>query len=266
MDFLAAYWWSYISSVHLRNPRAMILVKKAGEQGFSVNPKFFIRFKVYGDNHIIALCRDARKYISYSAFVKFVANLGISIHEERENIPFLSTPDSRGGLKERGVVFLKRYFVEQRMGDIGYVLPYKQWIDVAPKIVFGNSMRVNLYDYAIALCGLAWDSMGTNRQLHDVLKFLFAGVCTQILKEGKTPYASYMLSLSESENNMAQKLSRKLFLTYEELTNFPDLKMLLERHTYIPEKHWYRRVPKMRGMLWEDDIQGDFYPNTYPHN
>jgi len=257
---LAVYWWAYVYGVHLRHPKARILVKV--NETFGVNPKFFIRFKVYGDNHIVALSKNVRAYLSYMDFVTFVQGLGIVIHDIQSDVPLLSLPDGMGGLKVKGIVFLKRYLVETKFGNKKYILPYKQWTDMAPKIVWGNSPRRNEYDYACALAGLAWDSMGTNGYIYDVIKQLHSDILHRILTLGLTPYDVYMSTYVDGDEQI-RKRSKKLGIPVEELVKFPTRKELLARHTYDLASHSYRRAPAPSGCLWSDDLPGCMLPNVY---
>jgi hypothetical protein len=257
---LAVYWWAYVYGVHLRHPRARILVKVNGILG--VNPIFFVRFKVYGDNHVVALSKNVRPYLCYADFVTFVEGLGIRIHDIQMDVPLLSVPDSMGGLKVKGIVFLKRYLVETNFGSKKYVLPYKQWIDIAPKIAWGNSPRRNEYDYACALAGLAWDSMGTNGYVYNVIAQLHAEIMARIFELGLTPYDVYMSTYVGNEEEL-RKRSKKLAIPESELVKFPTRKQLLQRHTYDIAAHSYRRAPASKGCLWSDDLPGLMLPNAY---
>jgi len=261
---LAMYFWGYICSVHLRNPKAKLLIKSGK---FYVVGNYFIRFPVYGDNHVMAHCKSSAQYISYSSFIKYLEALSIVIHDIQENVPLISVPDSNGNLQIQGIVFLKRYLIAVQTPAGKYIVPYKRYIDVAAKIVFGNSMRVNNYDYMLALCGMAFDMTGTNRVVHNMLVHLYTGMVQKIKNENMMPYTEYMRSLTIEQNeNMTRKLSRKLAIPIEDFFSFPTLENLLSRHKYDESKFNYRRVPNKEGMSWDDDVAGHTYRNRHTAN
>lgn len=260
---LAMYWWSYVYGVHERNPRAKILIRSP--TGWAVSKAYFIRFKVYGDNHVVALSAAARVYLSYSDFVEFMNVYGVTIHDIQENVPLISVPDAAGGLKREGIVFLKRYLIETDVQGVKYVLPYKKWKDMAPKIAYGNSKRKNEYDILLAINGLAWDTMGTNNVLYKILLTMHCTVRTRIATLGLKPLASYLATYNDTRLEL-EKRARKIAISLDDYLRFPTQKELVQRHVYNEDLFTYRKIPEPRGCVWVDDIVGRTYKNRYTAN
>jgi hypothetical protein len=257
---LAVYFWAYVYGVHVRNRKAGILYKT--QSGFGIGAQYFIRFKVYGDNHVLALNREAMKYLSYMDFVSFVKGLGIDIHDIQNNVPLISVPDTQGGLKTTGIVFLKRYLIEVTTKSGTVILPYKTFKDTAPKIVFGNSPRRNVFDYLLALSGLAWDTMGVNTYVYNIIVSLYQAAAYYIQKNNLGLLSEYLNSYAD-KGEEARKRARKIGIPLEDYMTFPTREELLRRHKFVPESHWYRRAPKLHGCIWDDLFQGKSYPNQY---
>jgi len=245
---LAMYFWSYLCSVHLRNPLAKLLVRKNGQ--FVVG-EYFIRFPVYGDNHTLGACVKARKYISYDGFIDYVGSFGLVIHDIQRDVPLISVPSADGGVKVTGIVFLKRHLIEVKIGTRVQVLPYKTYYSTAVKIVFGNTIRVNDYDHMIALAGLAYDTMGTNLYVYKILVQLFSALHLKVVKEGGDSYASYMSALPQATGNVV-KIMKKAQIEYSQLTAFPTIKTLVSMHVFDQGKSNFRVVPSRKGMVWEE--------------
>jgi len=260
---LAMYWWAYVYGVHERNPRARLLIRT--KTGWAVSKKYFIRFKVYGDNHIVAMCESAMVYLSYMDFVDWMAGLNITIHDIQDDVPLISVPDVIGNLKVTGIVFLKRYLVETNVGGVKYVIPYKKFQDMAPKIVYGNTKRKNEYDILLALSGLAWDTMGTNIQVYKMLLGLYSAVKLRILELGMTPLEVYMKTYDTLGQDVVKR-ARKIAIPVEDFVRFPTRAELLQRHVYDEKGFTYRRVPSNTGCVWIDDLQGHTYKNKYTAN
>jgi len=260
---LAMYWWSYVYGVHERNPRAKILVRTP--TGWAVSKQYFVRFKVYGDNNIAALSENVMQYLSYKDFAQWLGALDIVLQDIQDDVPLISVPDSIGNLKVTGIVFLKRYFIETTMMGITYVLPFKRFKDMAPKIVYGNSKRKNEYDVLLALSGLAWDTMGTNFQLYTILLTLYTGTVARIKKLNMSPLEEYMKTYKD-EGLEQTKRARKIAIPLDDFMRFPTRTELLQRHAFNEKEFTYRKVPRPRGCVWIDDLQGETYKNKYTAN
>lgn len=259
---LAVYWWSYVYGVHVRNPRAQILMRVNNE--WKVSKQYFIRFKVYGDNHVVSLSDNVRKYISYLDFIKYVGGLGISIHDIQDDVPLISTIDSVGNLKRAGIVFLKRYFIETKVGESKYILPFKTFKDMAPKIVFGNRIRLNEYDILLALSGLAWDTMATNKIVYNIINSLYMATLIRIKKNKLPPLDVYMQTYTATDDQIRK--ARKIAIPIEDFFRFPSQKEMIVKHIYDPAVHNYRKIPESKGCVWNDEIAGEYYANKYPNN
>lgn len=257
----AVLWWAYVFGVHERNPRAKILVRVT--DGWEIGKKYFIRFKVYGDNHNVALCEESRLYLDYNDFVAYMADIGITIHDIQYDVPLISQIDSMGNLRVIGLVFLKRYFIETIMDGKKYVIPYKRFMDTALKIVYGNSMRKNEYDVLLALNGLAWDTMGTNVYTYKVLLQIYEAVSMRVRVLNLAPLEVYLRTYDPSGTEL-EKRAKKIGIPVQDFFRFPSRKELAMRHVFIPSEHYYRKVPSMRGCLWSDELEGETYANEYP--
>jgi len=269
---LAWLFWSYIYGVHIRNPQSKILQRCHDERNkpyFRVNSKYFIRFVDYGDNHITAISRNIVSLVNQKGFENYLAKFGYALHDCDYDIPLISQPDTAGDLKVRGIVFLKRYFIEIDVGGNKYVVPYKRYLDGACKIVFGNSPRNNICDYIIALIGMAWDYQGTNSVVHSQLTLLYFSALKEYRANNKVPLTVYMQdAYMKTERGFAnvQKLIRKSQITELDMLRFPIQSELLDRHKFIPRNHCYRRVPKTNKLNIEDECNDDVYPNRFPCN
>jgi hypothetical protein len=167
---VALLWFSYTIYVEIMTPHKSALIEEVYQSGR-------MQFPVYGDDHVSAIGSEISDIINEEGFAKFVnIFFKMEIRNIRSNIPFLSVPDEHGGLKVRGVVFLKRYFIARTAEFPEWmpkVLPYKHIDDFLVKLAWGNNPRLTLADYAIASIGLAYDSMGTNHRIHELCLHMF---------------------------------------------------------------------------------------------
>jgi len=224
-------FFAYVEYVKLTKPTERSKIDDALAKGL-------IEFPVYGDDHVGGVHKSVYHVINEEGYANFVASFcKMKITKKREKIPFFSVPDRMGDVRVDGVVFLKRRFIKRPRNYPHYlpeVLPYKKFSDMLVKFAFGNSQRYNLGDYAIAACGMAYDSMGTNPIAYEFARGLFNECMRAGNYESVDGLITEMLSTrtKEDQKDFGQLL-RKAGITEGELRKgFPSERDLLHMHMY----------------------------------
>jgi len=222
-----------------------------------------IEFPVYGDDHVPAIGREVIDIFNETGYADFVATVfDMKIHKIRENVPFLSIPDEFGGLKEDGVIFLKRRFIKKPKDfpkECANILPYKTMKDALVKFAYGNNERLTYADYTVACLGLAYDNMGVNPVIHQFCEqlFRFTVHVGKFRDMDQIRDAFFEFNFCEDRRLDITRIMRKVGLNTDELwKGFPTRQRLIDMHTYDAEyvdfTPPFKRYSNSECKAWED--------------
>jgi len=205
---------------------------------------------VYGDDHVIYTHVSLFDIINEKGFAKFLLQyFNIEIRELRNNIPFFSVRDGKGELKEAGVVFLQRYFIENNANEfpgLPYVLPYRPMHKTVLRYAYGATAgKYTIQDWYISLIGMAYDSMGTNSHAYEFCEFM--------IKELTKDYSFNINDILTADVHFITTMLKKSGLHLEELKKgFPTLEELLSRNKMDNTKNGHQLINDEVIQLAED--------------
>jgi len=223
---MALLFWMYIEDVCQRHPHMRESIQGFVDRGY-------IRIVVYGDDHVWCCPKDLRFIIGVNGFRDFLSVVcDLELRDYKEYDKFLSVPDfETGGLKEKGVRFLKRYFIKGDDPRLAPVLPYKP-VDETMLKLFCNEDEL-AYSILKAI-GCAWDTMGTNPYAYNLIEMFYHEV---MAKCPLTPSELFYDMLNSPKfSKRINNYVRLLGLSKEQLfEKFPSYYSLRMRHVHDPQ-------------------------------
>jgi hypothetical protein len=194
-----------------------------------------IRIVVYGDDHVWCTPIILRNVMNEHLFAAFVNKyIGMTIRDPETKLKFFSTTHFNGELKYVGVVFLKRYFIKEKLVDkVGFpiVYPFKPTHDSLIKL-FCSKEGLD-FIYPLQAIGQAYDTLGTNSTSYLAIK-MFYDYWIRRLK--KSPLQIFNEAVEKCDSNLLRKIMRRSGLTLDDLKRgFPGCDYLLSLHRINPE-------------------------------
>jgi len=200
--------------------------------------KLWINIVIYGDDHILRTIKKLAHIISEDHFVNFLYNFfDLKSRDVRPNCDYLSEPDLFGGLKSKGLIFLKKYFINLpphmiRVNlDMPPVVPYRTVDSYYHRIAFGSNPDRDILDQILSCIGNAYDSMGSNVTAYNFLRFMHLYLVSKVDVSKKSLRSQLYTRVMSSESKDITKLMRKSNLTISELVDdFPELNTLVVKN------------------------------------
>jgi len=198
----------------------------------------WINIVLYGDDHILRTIRALQGVIGEQQFVNFLYEFfDMKSRDVREDVPFLSVPDTRGGLRTRGIIFLKKYFIElpphmiRTHLNMPSIVPYRTLDSYVHRIAFGANMERSEIDQILSCIGNAYDTMGTNLTAYRFLHMVYSELIHSLNITPQNLKKMMAHRLEDRNNKDITKLMRKCNLTSSELLDgFPTLDLLVSKN------------------------------------
>jgi hypothetical protein len=235
----------FIQSVWEKNPHHRAEIDRCCR-------KLWINIVIYGDDHILRTIKKLSHLISETTFVNFLYNFfDLKSRDVRPGCEFLSVPDGLGGLKFRGLVFLKKYliplpdYMKRPNLNMPPYVPYRTIDSYYHRIAFGSNPDRDLLDQILSCIGNAFDSMGTNIHAYNFLRMMHAHLVSKVSVTSKSLRSQLYTRVMSSESKEITKLMRKSGITVVELVNdFPTLDLLVSKHA-ITSKGSFTKYPML---------------------
>jgi hypothetical protein len=236
---LALMFWWFVEHLCNESPAMRILINKWFSRGK-------ILIVVYGDDHIIGAHKSISHLINETQFARWLRKfLDMEVRDVTHNIPLLSEPTGNGGLKVKGVVFLKRYLIRRTSempSDLPNVLCYRPTWQYYHKIPFGSGSRRTMADLVLSSLGNAYDTMGTNTHAYQFLRFVYSYCMSTPSMVGKNIEEIYRESFELNDRNDMTRVMRKMGITADELkSGFPSLTDLWNKNRSDPGRRAYQQ-------------------------
>jgi len=227
----------FVQYVWEKNPHLRQVIDMCCKKGWQ-------NIVVYGDDHITRTVKGLSKVLGEQAFVDFLAEFcDLLSRDVRENVTPLSELDNYGGLKTKGIVFLKKYLIKtpsyMKMDhvDMPSVVPFRPLDTYLHRVAFGTSEDRTLIDQIMSTIGNAYDTMGTNLVAYNFLQHLYSQLVDNLGGSDNWEIIARMMhermlemSIHNSQKDIT-KLMRKSSITMEEmLQGFPPLRNLIARN------------------------------------
>jgi len=158
----------------------------------------------------------------------------------RPNCEYLSIPDAFGGLKKRGLIFLKKYFIELPSHMIRPnlkmppVVPYRPVETYYHRIAFGSNPDRDILDQILSCIGNVYDTMGTNVVAYNFLRFMHAYLVSKVNVEKTALSEQLYTRVMKPESKDITKLMRKCGIGFQELvSDFPTLDTLVVKNAIV---------------------------------
>jgi len=220
----------YLSYVIANFPDRAARIRVCFEKGL-------IRIIVYGDDHVWCCPVRLSDILNERGFADFVKQfLGMEIRDAECLKNFFSTVFPNGELRTKGVVFLKRYFICERLvKKPGYpcVYPFKPTHQTAMKL-FCNQTN-DEYVYPLKAIGQAMDTLGTNPVAYEICR-RFYNYYLKVLPG--SPQEIVAQAFRSMNADQVLGYLKKCGITRDELENgFPSREFLLSKHFIDDEKN-----------------------------
>jgi len=202
---------------------------------------------VYGDDHVLFTHKDIHDIVNEAGFARFVSEFwGMKIRDiHRAN--FLTVPDPWSGeIKEAGIVFLKRYFVnrstvftkdEIAKYKISLVLPYRPLGALIMKLAYGKADKKSVVEYIVSSIGMAYDTQGTNKVAYDFCKHIYRTLSVHVEGKIQDVLKEFMETVArEGRDSYVTRLMRTAHISENDIVRgFPKWSELMARHQYSTE-------------------------------
>jgi hypothetical protein len=192
---------------------------------------------VYGDDHIIFVWATVAAIVGETAFAEWISRVWcMEIKDIHTDIPFESQVRN-GEIIEKGVVFLKQYFV--RNPDAGHLgqahfLPFRPKSEVCIRAVWGREPGIrDPVDVLLSCLGHAYCTMGSNYDAWLWLSYLYAGAVQCVNEIGWSEVKKRALQIS------VRKL-RQFGVTSDDMLNgYPTIEELQSRNKVDEAYHFH---------------------------
>jgi len=204
---------------------------------------------VYGDDHVLFTHRDVHDIINEQGYAKFVNEFwGMKIRDIHR-AKFLTVPNYFSGeIREPGIVFLKRYFVERssvfskkEIADysISPILPYRPLGVLVMKLAYGKAEEKSIVEYVVSSIGMAYDTQGTNRVAYDFCKHIYNELSKCIVGNIQQVLQEFMRKIqADGKDAYITRLMRTAAITENDIIRgFPRWVDLISRHKYRRDIH-----------------------------
>jgi hypothetical protein len=201
-----------------------------------------IRAVIYGDDHIWCCPEGLTDILNEKEWAAFVYRYtGNEIRDCQTTKVFYTTYNAQGEVETRGVVFLKRYFIQKKIVDApGFptVYPFKPTHETLLRLVVPREHELI---YPLAAIGQAYDTMGTNPVSYELLRQFYYNMVTYLTRKyGKDEAVLIAEAIEMMDPTKLRRLQLKSGRTTAHLiAGFPSLETLLERHYGRP----YNGIP-----------------------
>jgi len=226
---MAFIYYCYVVSVAYDNPSAATYIYDALEVQAII-------IAAYGDDHVWSCPKIFRHLINARGFANFLSECCLmTLRNYKEYDSFLSVPDYiTGGLKSKGVVFLKRYFIATPDPALAKVLPYKPINDTMINLMLKEE-GCEYVDVLFSCFGQAWDTQGTNPVAYRYVKKFYERLIGSYPVELPVDVLKKYLASGDGKTKL-NKLMRRTHITERDLfMSFPSMKTMLARHVYVPD-------------------------------
>jgi len=204
----------------------------------------FIRFVLYGDDHIWCFPKVFRGIFSAKGFADFLLHyVDMELRDYREYESFFSIPDfATGTVKVEGPKFLKRYFIKNTFLDgCAPVLAYKPFLETVVRLMTVDDTDGYL-GLVLKTMGQAYDTMGTNVVAYEACAEAYRLACESgCLKLPREMYLEY--TKTHDGVLKMKKMLRRINLSPEEVfAGFPALYQLQKKNIHDPERCNFSKV------------------------
>jgi len=237
---VAFLYFLYIRQVMERHPHRVPQIR----QLFKL---YRVGIVVYGDDHVLYTHKDVNDIINEPGFARFVADYWKMQIRDMNKSKFISVPNRHTGMfDQKGIVFLKRYFIEResvftkdelQQYKMSPVLPYRPLSAIILKYSYGKAESKSVVEYIVSAIGMAYDTQGTNKVAYDFCRHMYLSLSKLVYGRIHDVLKEFMDEIvREGKDSYITRLMRTASISEKDIVlGFPDWTALIARHKYNPD-------------------------------